>query len=101
MHPNAPNAMIARLKYSLQDCNRLGKKQRVNSKCYNILVDVSDIFYFFLLGEGEGGMSPGRQERGGSVFYLKSQEGGGVSRGGSGRRPGRVELGKFFLGGGG
>ena len=37
---------------------------------------------------------------GGSVFYWKSQEGGGVSRRGRGRGTGRVELGNFFGGGG-
>ena len=32
------------------------------------LVDVSDIFYFSLLGEGEGGVR-GARRKGGSIFY--------------------------------
>ena len=61
-----------------------------------ILLDVSDIFYFFPLGGGEG--SPGRQGGGGSVSVLKSPGGGGVSqkrRGG----PGRVSAGNLWGGG--
>ena len=44
------------------------------------LVDVSDIFYFFLLGEGRGNLR--RQDRGGGGigFLLKIPGGGGVSK---------------------
>ena len=51
-------------------------------------MDVSDIFYFFLLGGGEGGVRGAGRGRGGTKsFYGKSQEGGGggVSRVGGGR----------------
>ena len=34
----------------------------------HFLVDVSDIFYFFLLGEGEGGVR-GAGREGGSISY--------------------------------
>ena len=53
------------------------------------LVDVSDIFYFFLLGGGEGRVwGAGRGGR--TIFHWKSQEGGGgsprrVGAGGRGR----------------
>ena len=63
------------------------------------LVDVSDILYFFLLGEGEGGVRGARG--GGSGFSLKFQEGGfpgeegGLPRGREGVR------GEFGGGGGG
>ena len=65
------------------------------------LADVSDIFYFFfLLGDGEGGVR-GRREGGGGRFLLEIPEGGGVSR--RGRGVGRVSVANwgFFLGGGG
>ena len=71
-----------------------------------LLVDVSDIFLFFLLGEGEGGVRGARKGRG-SVFYCKSQEGRGVCpRGGGGEARGREgvcgefggELNIFFRG---
>ena len=39
------------------------------------LVDVSDIFYFFLLGGGEGGVR-GARRRGGSVFIENPRRGG-------------------------
>ena len=63
------------------------------------LVDVSDIFYFFLLGGGEGGVR-GAGRVGGDFFNGKSQEGvgspGWVGRGG--RVPGGCLRG---IGGGG
>ena len=59
------------------------------------LVDVLDIFYFFLFGEGEG---PG--VGGGEIgFFIENPRRGGVSRRGRGRGAGRVELGEFFGGG--
>ena len=59
------------------------------------LVDVSDIFNFFLLGEGKG--ESGAPGAGGGRFFIESpRKGAGVSR-----RPGRVELGKVLGGGGG
>ena len=64
------------------------------------LVDVSDIFYFFLLGEGEGGVRGARPRGRGRFFFLKSQEGGGVSRGGGGAGGCLSRIGEFFLGGG-
>ena len=62
------------------------------------LVGVSDIFYFFLLGGGEGGV---QGDRVGVVgFLLKVPEGGGCLReGGGGERAGRVS--PENLGGGG
>ena len=65
------------------------------------LADVSNIFYFFLLGEGEGGVR-GRQEAGGSVFYWQSQRGGGLL-GGEGTRGRESVVGELGIsrGGGG
>ena len=84
--------------------------QKLRESCLNLLsslskspnlVDVSDIFLFFfcLLGEGEGGV---RGEGGWGVdFLLKVPGGGGVSRRERGRGAGRVSgrIGEF--GGGG
>ena len=60
------------------------------------LVDVSDIFNFFLLGEGEEGV------RGGIGFLLKAPVGRGFL-GGRGRGAGRVSAASWgiVLGGGG
>ena len=55
-----------------------------------ILVDVSDIFIFFLLGEGEGRVRGAGRGGGGGRFLLKIPRGGGVSGGGGGRGAGRV-----------
>ena len=64
-----------------------------------LLVDVLDIFYFFLLGEGEGGVRRDR-EGGGVGFLLKIPGGGGLPRGGEGA--GRESAGNSGeLGGGG
>ena len=63
-------------------------------------VDVSDIFYFFLLGGGERG-SPVRQEGGGVDFFIEKYQ-GGVSQGrgrGGGRGAGRVSAGNLVGGG--
>ena len=65
------------------------------------LVDVSDIFYFFPLGEGEGeSEAPGRG--GGGRFLLKFPGVGGRSLGGGGAEGrGRClrRIGEFFGGG--
>ena len=69
-----------------------------------ILVDVSDIFYFFLLEEGEGGVR-GAGGKGGSVF-VENAGGGPFRTGGAEGREGVCgELGnsggrgaKYFLG---
>ena len=50
-----------------------------------ILVDVPDIFYFFLLGGGEG-VVLGNREGGGSVFIENPRRGGGLPEGGGGVR---------------
>ena len=61
------------------------------------LVDVSDIFYFFLLGGGEGGVRGDRESVG--RFLLKMPRGAGLSAGGgAGRGPGgRESVGRFLL----
>ena len=65
----------------------------------NNLVDVSDIFNFFLLGEGEGGVEA-PEGGGGSVFLLESPGGGPWGREGPRGREGVCsELGNW--GGGG
>ena len=64
------------------------------------LVDVSDIFYFFL-GQGRGRGSPGQQGGGGGFGFLLKirRRGGGVlPKGGGVRGAGRVSAGN--LGGG-
>ena len=43
------------------------------------LVDVSDIFYFFVVGEGEGGVRGAR--RGGGRFYIENPRRGGLQEG--------------------
>ena len=63
------------------------------------LVDVSNIFYFFLLGGGEGGVR-GAGRGGGGDFLLKIP-GGGVSRAGGGRGARGRESVCGELGGGG
>ena len=62
-------------------------------------MDVSDIFYFFLLGGGEGGVRGAGKGRG--DFLLKIPGGGGSTRGWrrGGRGAGRVFAG--IWGGGG
>ena len=52
-----------------------------------VLVGVSDILYFFLVGEGAGGVR-GAGEVGGVAFLSKIPGGGGVSRRGRGRGAG-------------
>ena len=52
------------------------------------LVDVSDIFYFFLLGEGEGRVR-GAGRGGGLIFIENPRRGGGLQEG-RGRGAGRV-----------
>ena len=67
------------------------------------LVDISDIFNFFLLRGGEGGVRSDR-EGGGSVFFFFEIPGGGGSQEGvgGGEGPGRVSEGNLGeLGGGG
>ena len=62
------------------------------------LVDDSDIFYFFLLGEAEGGVRGGG---GGGVDFLLKIPGGGVSRRGGAEGPGGCLQRIWELGGGG
>ena len=64
------------------------------------MVDVSDIFYFFLLWEGEGGVR-GARSAGGVRCFSENPRRGGVFQRGRGRGAGRVELGNFLGGGGG
>ena len=65
---------------------------------YFFLVDVSDIFYFFLLGGGEGEF--GATWRGGGRFFIENPKGGGTGlSGGGGRGPGGCVQG--IWGGGG
>ena len=65
-----------------------------------VLVDVSDIFYFFGSGRGKGeSEAPGR---GGAIFIEFRRKGGGFSRRGVGPRGGEGvcgELGNFGEGG--
>ena len=63
-------------------------------------MDVSDIFYFFLFGEGEGGV---RGERGWGVDFFIANPRRRVSRRERGRGAGRVSgrIGEFQIGGGG
>ena len=61
-------------------------------------VDVSDIFYFFLLGEWEGGVRGARS--GGGRFLLKIPGGGVSPRTGRAERPGGWNWGILFWGGG-
>ena len=67
-----------------------GFNSRSLEKCHKSnLMDVLNIFYFFLLGGGEGGVRGAG--RGWGDFFGKSQGGGGVSRvgeGGGGEGPG-------------
>ena len=63
-------------------------------------MDVSDIFYFLLLGEGEGGVRDAGRG-GGLVFIENARNGeGGFSRRGRGREGVCGELGNFSGGGG-
>ena len=61
-------------------------------------MDVSDIFYFFLLGEGEWGSS--RRQDGGDPFFIENPRrgGGGFRRD---RGAGRVSAANWGIGGGG
>ena len=63
------------------------------------LVDVSDIFIFFLLGEGEGGVRGARRRR--DWFLMENPRRGGGSRRGRGRGAGRMSAANWRLGGGG
>ena len=72
------------------------KTNKVTSTISINLVDVSDILYFFLAGEGEGGVrGAGRGGVIGSIFNLRSQKGG------RGRGAGRVSAANSGMGGGG
>ena len=63
------------------------------------MVDISDIFDYFRLGGGEGGV-PRRQEGGGGWFFLlKFQEGGGLAGEGGGGGAWRVSVGNLAGGG--
>ena len=77
-------------------------------KTHKNLVDVSDIFNFFLLRKGKGevcsGRGRGKSEApgGGSVFLLKIPGGGGFPGwGGEGQGGCLRRTGEFFGGGGG
>ena len=61
--------------------------------------DVSDIFYFFLLGEGEGGVRGAG--RGGGVGFLLRVPGGGAFQGEGAKGPGGCLRRIGELGGGG
>ena len=61
-------------------------------------MDVSDIFNFFLLDGGEGGV---RGDREGGLFFIENAKKGGVSKGGEGEGAWRVSAGNFGGGGGG
>ena len=65
---------------------------------YIILVDVPDIFYFFLLGEGEGGVR-GARKGGGDPFFIEHPRRGGVPAGAEGPGGCLRRIGEF--GGGG
>ena len=62
----------------------------------NYLVDVSDIFYFFFSGGGEGGVRVARK----GVGFIENPRRGVSSRRGGGRGTGRVSAGEFGGGGG-
>ena len=62
-------------------------------------MDVSDIFYFFLRGEGEGGVRGAR--RGGGIHFLLKIPGGGGGVSRRGRVAGRVSAANWGTGGGG
>ena len=64
-----------------------------------LLVDVSDSFFFFLLGEGEGGVGA---RRGGGFDFLLKIPGGGFSGGRGAEGPGGClrRIGDFWGGGG-
>ena len=66
------------------------------------MVGVPDIFSFFLLGEGEGGVRGAGSQGGGVNFLLKIPGGGGgVLREGEGARAGRVSAVNCGIAGGG
>ena len=69
---------------------------------HQLLGGRSDIFKFFLLGEGRGPGSPDSEAPGGGGgdrFFIESpRRGGGGLQDGSGRGPGRGELGDFWGG---
>ena len=63
------------------------------------MVDISDIFYFSLLGGGEGGVRGARRGRG-TIFIENPRRGGGFPGGGAGGRgAGRVFVGNLGRGG--
>ena len=64
------------------------------------LVDVSDIFYFFLVGEGEGGVR-GARKGGGLFFLLEFPGGAGFSRRRRCREAGSVSAANWGIWGGG
>ena len=63
------------------------------------LVDVSDIFYFFLVGEGEEGSLTGQEGGGEPVFLLKIPQGGGGFQEGEGQGGCVQRMGEFRGGG--
>ena len=65
-------------------------------------MDVSDIFYFFLLGEGKRRVQGARSRAVGRFFVENARRGGGVfqERGGGGEGPGGF-LQRIMGGGGG
>ena len=60
-------------------------------------MDVSDIFYFFLLGEGEGGVRGAEVGGGIGFFFFEDAKRGGSSRRGRGREGVCGELGNSGL----
>ena len=65
-----------------------------------VWVDVSDIFYFFLLGEGKG--ESRRRRAVGDWFFIEKPRRGGASRTGGAEGPGGClqRIGEFGGGGG-
>ena len=89
--PGAPHASVVAVSRfpmqvvflrSVSHCvrNSSGACSEKSSGATQNLVDVSDIFYFFCLGEGKGeSEAPGRW-RGGRVFVENARRGGAPSR---------------------
>ena len=86
---------------NLGKINRKQLSSKTTSHILLSLVDVSD-FFFFLLGEGEGGVRGAG--KGGVRFLIKfpgGGGGGGFSRRGRGRGAGKVSAAKWGIGRGG